>query len=159
MLDTFPICGVHLQPGQFSTRILNTDSQDAKLFINCIPNYYLTLDGRLLQMPRGAQSDGISAPQICAAVGREHGGDDWIAGWYHDGVYRGWLLVWQPELPAIEVQAAVTPGTWVKARLSEAQGDNLLFECAKVCGDSDAMAEALYWAVTEFGKRCYAPVY
>ena len=110
-------------------------------------------------MPRGAQSDGISAPQICAAVGREHGGDDWIAGWYHDGVYRGWLLVWQPELPAIEVQAAVTPGTWVKARLSEAQGDNLLFECAKVCGDSEAMAEALYWAVTEFGKRCYAPVY
>ena len=93
-----------MMPGQFSSRILNTDSQDAKLFINCTPAYYLTKDGRLLQIPRGAQSDGISAPQICAAVGREHGGDDWIAGWVHDGVYRGWLMIWN--------------GTgWEKARL------------------------------------------
>jgi hypothetical protein len=145
-MDTLAICGYSLIPGQFSSRILNTDSQDAKLFINCKPTYYLTKDGRLLQIPRGAQSDGISAPQICAAVGREHGGDDWIAGWIHDGVYRGWLMIWN--------------GTgWEKARLSKSDGDNLLYECAIVCGDTEAMAASLRWAVIVFGERCYDPTY
>lgn len=97
-------------------------------------------------MPRGAQSDGISAPKAAAAFGRTAGGNDWAAGWFHDGVYRGWLLLWDGS-------------QWVKARLSEAQGDDFLYECAKVCGDSEVMAETLYWAVTEFGKRFYNPQY
>src|ERR1035437_8273357 len=108
--ETFAACGFYLTPGHFSSRMRNTDSSDAKLFINCAPVFYLTADGQLLQIPRGAQSDGISAGQIANALGRGAGGDDWIAGWMHDGGFRGWLLVWH--------------GTeWVKARLSEADSD------------------------------------
>jgi hypothetical protein len=144
--ETFSACGFYLTPRSFSSRILNTDSSDAKLFINCTPDYYLTLDGRLLQIPRGAQSDGISAGQIANALGRGAGGDDWIAGWIHDGGFRGWLLVWN--------------GTeWVKARLSEAEADSYLHECALACGDTEAMADTLYWAVKTFGHRFYNPIY
>src|ERR1035437_2627039 len=95
--ETFAACGFYLQTGHFSSRILNTDSSDAKLFINCIPNFFLTLDGRLFQLIRGAQSDGISAGQIANAIGRGAGGDDWVAGWYHDAAYRFTLQIWDGE--------------------------------------------------------------
>ena len=144
--ETFELTGYHLTPGHFSSRILTTSSSDAKLFINEKPTYYLSLAGRLFQIPRGAQSDGISAPQIAAALGREHGGDDWIAGWFHDGTYRGWLL-------------AYADGQWLKAKLSRDEGDNLLRECALACGDSEAEADTLREMVILFGRRNYQPAY
>lgn len=131
-------------PGHFSTQDFETISNGGELFGLLKPVYYFSLDGELFQMPRGAQSDGLSVPKIAAAFGRTAGGNDWAAGWFHDGGFRGWLLKWDGL-------------KWVKAKLSEAQSDNFLFECAKVCGDSDEMAETLYWAVTEFGKRFYNP--
>jgi hypothetical protein len=118
------------------------------LFINCIPNYYLTKDGRLLELSRGQQSDGISAPQIAAAFGREHGGDDWIAGWYHDGGYRFGLRIWDLALEEFVKWDAA------HGRSKEAC-DDLLHECAEACGDTKAMADTLYWAVAIFGKRNY----
>lgn len=155
MIDTFPICGYHLAPGQFASRTFNTDSSDGQLFANCKPNYYLSEDGeRLFELPRGGQSDGISAPQIAAAVGREHGGEDWPAGWLHDGGYRCWLRLWVPD-------ASGDDGEWVKwtapyGRSKEAC-DKLLYEAAMACGDTEVMAKTLYWAVVEFGKRNYLP--
>ena len=148
MLNTFDICGYHLQPGQFSSRILNTDSSDGQLFILCKEVFYMAKDGRLFKLPRGGQSDGLSAPQLAAAFGREHGGDDWCGGWIHDGAYRGWLQIWDDTL--------FTFVRWDKAHgRSKEASDNLLYECAEVCGDDEAMAKTLYWAVVEFGKRSY----
>lgn len=146
MLNTLPICGYLLTDGQFSTQDFETISSGGELFILTKPVYYLSQDGRLLQMPRGAQSDGISAPRIAAAFGRSSGGNDWAAGWIHDGIYRGWLQIWDGS-------------AWQKARLSEAQADDFLYECAEVCGDTEIQAETLYWAVHEFGKRFYNPSY
>lgn len=140
------ICGYALTPGHFSTRDFKTISNGGQLFINCDPVYYLSLDGRLFQIPHGAQSDGLSAPRIAALFGREHGGDDWPAGWFHDGGFRGWLLIWNGS-------------EWVKARLSEQESDDFLKECALACGDTEAMADTLYWAVKECGHRFYDPVY
>lgn len=149
MIDTFPICGFHLAPGKFASRIFTTDSSDGQLFINCKDNFYLAADGiRLFKLPRGGQSDGISAPQIAAAFGREHGGDDWPAGWTHDGGYRGWVMIYDVDL-----------GQFVKWDAAHGRSkqacDDLLYECAEACGDDKAMAETLYWAVVEFGKRSY----
>jgi hypothetical protein len=145
-LNTFSICGYVLVDGQFSTYDFETISNGGQLFILLKPVFYLSKDGRLFQIPHGAQSDGISAPKFAAAFGREAGGNDWAAGWFHDGVYRGWLQLWDGS-------------QWVKARLSEAQGDDFLYECAIVCGDTESQADVLYWAVTEFGKRFYNPSY
>ena len=125
---------------------MRTESSDAKLFANCVPNFWLTLDGRLFQLIRGAQSDGLSAPQIAAAFGREHGGDDWIAGWYHDSAYRFTLQIWDGAQWA----------KWDTAHgRSKPASDALLHDAALACGDTEAMADTLYWAVAEFGKRNY----
>ena len=144
--ETFDVCGFALTPGHFSTKDFETVSNGGQLFALTRPVFYLSVDGRLFQMPRGAQSDGISAPSICAMLGREHGGNDWAAGWLHDCAYRFSLQVWD--------------GTqWVKWDASQGRSkpasDALLHEAALACGDSYAMADALYWAVVEFGKRCY----
>lgn len=148
MIDTFTICGVHLQPGQFASRFFNTESTDGQLFILCLDNFYLSKDGRLFKMSRGGQSDGISAPQLAAAFGREHGGDDWPAGWIHDAGYRFWLMIWD--------EAANAFVKWDTAHGRSKQScDDLLYECAEACGDDEAMAQTLYWAVVEFGKRSY----
>lgn len=147
MLNTYDITGYHLQPGQFSSRILNTDSSDGQLFILCKEVFYMAKDGRLFKLPRGGQSDGLSAPQLAAAFGREHGGDDWPAGWVHDAGYRFWLQIWD------ELAFAFIRWDNAHGRSKEAC-DNLLYECAEVCGDDETMAQTLYWAV-EFGKRSY----
>ena len=153
MLDTFPICGFHLAPGQFASRIFNTDSSDGQLFILGQENFYFAKDGRLFKLPRGAQGDGISAPAIAAAFGREHGGDDWPASWIHDGGYRFWLMIW--------VAGQDGDGEWVKWDAAHGRSkqacDDLLYECAEACGDDEWMAETLYWVVVEFGKRAYQP--
>lgn len=143
--ETFTACGFYLTPGHFSTQDFEVVSSGGELFALLKPVFYLAQDGRLFQFPRGAQSDGISAPSICAAVGRGKGGNDWAAGWFHDGVFRGWLMVWT--------------GVWVKAKLAEAVGDGFLHECALACGDSDLEADTLYWAVKTFGHRFYNPAY
>jgi len=147
MLDTFPICGFHLTTlGQFSTRIFTTECEDGQLFILTKPVFYLAKDGRLYQMPKGAQSDGLSVPNFAAVFGRAAGGNDWAAGWFHDCCYRFSLQVWD--------------GTeWAKwdsthGRSKDAS-DRFLFECAEVCGDSPVMAETLFWAVQKFGNRSY----
>ena len=75
MLDTLPICGYALTTlGEFSTQDFTTVSNGGQLFILVKPVYYLSKDDKLFQMPVGAQSDGISAPRMAAAFGREHGG-------------------------------------------------------------------------------------
>ena len=148
MLNTFPICACHLAPGQFSSRIFNTDSSDGKLFILEEPEFYFSKNERLFKLPRGGQSDGLSAPQLAAAFGRDHGGDDWPAGWVHDGGYRNWLMIWDATLEEFV--------RWDAAHGRSKQAcDDLLYECAEACGDDEAMAQTLYWAVVEFGKRSY----
>ena len=144
--ETFAVCGFYLQPGQFSTQNFETLSNGGQLFALLKPVFYLSKDGRLFKLPHGAQSDGISAPAICAAVGREHGGNDWAAGWIHDCAYRFSLMIWNGN-------------QWVKWDSSQGRSkpasDALLHEAALACGDSEAMAQTLYWAVVEFGKRSY----
>ena len=144
--ETFAVCGFYLQPGQFSTQNFETLSNGGQLFALLKPVFYLSKDGRLFQLPHGAQSDGISAPAICTAVGREHGGNDWAAGWLHDCAYRFSLMIWNGS-------------QWVKWDSSQGRSkpasDALLHESALACGDDEAMADALYWAVVEFGKRSY----
>ena len=144
--ETFAVCGFYLQPGQFSTQNFETLSNGGQLFALLKPVFYLSKDGRLFKLPHGAQSDGISAPAICAAVGREHGGNDWAAGWLHDCAYRFSLMIWNGN-------------QWVKWDSSQGRSkpasDALLHESALACGDSEAMAQTLYWAVVEFGKRSY----
>jgi len=144
--ETFSACGFYLTPGHFSKQIFRTDCLGAELFTIVTPVYYLSLDERLFQIPHGAQGDGMSAPKFAAAFGRSRGGDDWPASWIHDGVFRGWLLVWNRR-------------EWVKARLSEAEGNAFLHECALACGDTEIEADTLYWAVKTFGHRFYNPVY
>ncbi len=108
----------------------------------------MALDGRLFMIPHGAQCDGLSAPQLAAALGREHGGNDWPAGWMHDAGYRFSLMIWD----------GVKWIKWDAAHGRTKQAcDDLLYECGKVCGDTEAMAQTLYWAVTEFGKRSFQP--
>jgi hypothetical protein len=146
MIDTQPICGFNLMTlGEFSTQDFTTICNGGQLFILVKPVYYLSKDGRLFQMPVGAQSDGISAPRAVQNL-RPCGGNDWAAGWLHDCCYRFSLQVWD--------------GTqWVKWDASQgrtkAASDDFLYECAIVCGDNQAEADTLYWAVTEFGKRDY----
>ncbi len=146
MLDTFPICGYHLQPGQFSTRIFSTECEDGQMFILTKPVFYFSKNARLLQMPKGAQSDGLSVPSFASIFGRTSGGNDWAAGWMHDCAYRFSLQVWD-----------VT--CWVKwdsvHGRSRDESDRFLFECAEVCGDSPAMAQTLFWAVQKFGRRSF----
>src|ERR1017187_8897098 len=144
--EALAACGYCLTPGHFSSQDFTTISNGGQLFGNLVPVFYLTLDGRLFQIPHAAQSDGISAPTIAAAFGREHGGNDWAAGWLHDCGFRFTLLIWN--------------GTfWVKWNAangrSEAACDALLREAALACGDTEAMADTLKWAVVEFGKRNY----
>ena len=159
--ETFAACGFYLTPGHFSTQDLEVVTSGGELFALLHPVFYLSLDGRLFQFPRGAQSDGISAPSICAAVGRGKGGNDFAAGVFHDGVFRGWLMLWVPDggIMPLDGKPDVATGKWVKARLSEADGDAFLHECALACGDSDLEADTLYWAVKTFGHRFYNPVY
>ena len=140
-MDTFPICGYHLKPGQFSSHILSVLSSGGDLFILDKPLYYFSQAGELFQIPHGAQSDGISAPKCAAALGRTAGGNDWAAGWFHDSAYRNTLLVWS--------------GVWQLAKLSKAQSDAYLRECALACGDSAIEAETLFLAVAAFGRSSF----
>lgn len=159
--ETFSACGFYLTPGHFSTQDFATVSSGGELFALIGSVFYLSKGGRLFQFPHGAQSDGISAPSICAAVGRGKGGNDWAAGWFHDGVFRGWLMLWEPGsglVPLFGNQDALV-GLWFKARLSEAEGDAFLRECALACGDTELEADTLFWAVKTFGHRFYNPVY
>ena len=147
-MNTLDICGHHLNPGQWSDRILNTDSSDGQLFIIGKDDFYLSNDGRLFKLPRGGQGDGISAPRIATIFGRDHGGDDWLAGWIHDGGYRFWLMIWD------DAQQAFVK--WDKAHgRSKKACDDLLHECGIGCGDTEPMANVLYWAVAIIGKRSY----
>lgn len=139
--ETFDICGHYLTPRHFSNFDFKTISGDGQFFIKLEPDYYLSLDGELYQLPKNARSDGISAPALAALAGRGHGGKDWAAGWYHDGCYQNWLLVWK--------------GVWVKANLNKAQSDEMLKECALACGDTELEADTLYWTVKEFGGRAF----
>jgi len=140
--EAFQVCGFHLAPGVFSSCLLLTLSNGGELFILKEPVFYLAQDGRLFQIPEGAQSDGISAPKFAGAFGRGRGGDDWVAGWFHDAAYRDLLLVWS--------------GTeWKKATLTKAVADDFLRECALACGDSPAQAEILYQAVDKFGGPAF----
>ena len=156
--ETFAACGFYLTPGHFSTQDLEVVTSGGELFALLKPVFYLAQDGRLFQFPRGAQSDGISAPAICAAVGRGKGGNDFAAGFFHDGVFRGWLMLWEAVVEPADVKDW-SGGRWAKARLSEADGDAFLHECALACGDSDLEADTLYWAVKTFGHRFFNPVY
>jgi hypothetical protein len=159
--ETFAACGFYLQPGHFSTQDLEVVTSGGELFALLKPVFYLSQDGRLFQFPRGAQTDGISAPAMCAAVGRGKGGNDFCAGVFHDGVFRGWLMLWEPGAGLVRLfgNQDAPVGLWVKARLSEAEGDAFLRECALACGDSEIEADTLYWAVKTFGHRFYSPVY
>lgn len=139
--ETLKVCGFRLNAGSFSTHDLTTISNGGEFFILVKPVFYHAQDGRLFQIPKGAQSDGISAPKCAAALGRSAGGNDWAAGWLHDAAYRNTLLVWT--------------GVWQNARLTQAEADALLKECALACGDSELEAETLYLAVKQFGKTAF----
>ncbi len=147
MLDTFSICGFHLtQLGEFSTQDFSTISNGGQLFILTKPVFYLAKDGRLYQMPVGAQSDGLSVPNFAALFGRTPGGNDWAAGWFHDCCYRFSLQVWD----------GIAWTKWDSSQgRSNAASDAFIFECALVCGDTQEMADTLFWAVDKFGKRSY----
>lgn len=168
-MDTFPICGYHLKPGQFSSHILSVLSSGGDLFILDKPLYYFSQAGELFQIPHGAQSDGISAPKCAAALGRTAGGNDWAAGWFHDAAYRNTLQIWVPTLVGRESSRASSTnqpepstqnpqpstGQWQLAKLSKAQSDAYLRECALACGDSSIEAETLYLAVAAFGRSSF----
>lgn len=140
--EAFAICGYYLIPGHFSNKAFKTISSDGEFFVKLEPDYYLSLDGELFELPKNARSDGLSAPTIAALAGRGHGGDDWAAGWLHDGCYQNWLMKWD--------------GTkWVKANFTQEQSDPMLKEGAMACGDSEAQAIILMWAVKEFGARAF----
>lgn len=136
------MCGHYLTPGHFSNFAFLTLSLDGQFFQKMDDDYYLSKDGRLYKLPKNAKSDGISAPALAALAGRGHGGKDWAAGWFHDGCYQNWLLVWN--------------GTgWVPANFTQAQSDPMLKECALACGDTEAEANTLMWAVQAFGRRAF----
>lgn len=138
----FEICGHYLTPGHFSNRAFKTISSDGENFDKLEDDYYLSLAGDLYELPKNARSDGLSAPTIAALAGRGHGGDDWAAGWFHDGCYQNWLLKW-------------TGAGWEKANFTQAQSDPMLKETAMACGDTEAEADVLMWAVMGFGRRAF----
>lgn len=147
MLATVRICGYALRNGMFSTQIFNVASSGGELFDLLLPVYYLDRNGRLFEMPRGAQSDGISSPRAAQGL-RPAGGQDWPAGWFHDGCCRKWMRFWNGEAWENARAQAVT---------TSEQAADMLYECAEVCGDNELEAETLYWAVTIFGKRNFQP--
>jgi Protein of unknown function (DUF1353) len=158
MIDTFPICGVHLQPGQFSTRIATVDTSDFRHFTNMDSVEYLSLDGELYRIPRLASSDLASIPRLFWTLlppAGEDGAEYGLAAYGHDCCYQDTLLVWPT--------GAVPSGTpmpndntrWVKASLTKEKSDLLLREMMLACKVPADIVETIYEGVRLGGQHAF----
>jgi hypothetical protein len=159
MLDTFPICGFHLQPGMFSTRIASTDTSDFRIFVFINDIFYLSLAGNLYCLPRNGFTDLASIPRPLWSLlppQGENGAEYGLAAAGHDFSYRNTLLVW----PAgANPDGSLIPNAangWVKANLSKPDCDSLLKEMMiSGCQVPETIAETIYEAVNLAGGSSY----
>jgi hypothetical protein len=158
MLDTFHVCGVHLQPGQFSTRIATVDTSDFRHFILMDSVEYLSMAGVLYRLPRFAPSDLASIPEACwsllSPAGRD-GAEYALAAYGHDCAYQNTLLVWPATaLPPTVVVPNDNTG-WVKAALLKPDCDLLLKEMMLACLVPAVIVETIYEAVNLAGQSSF----
>ena len=158
MLDTFPICGVHLQPGQFSTRIASTDTSDFRLFVLMDSVEYMSQAGTLYRIPKLAQSDLASIPHYLWSElppQGEDGAEYGLAAFGHDSAYRDTLLVW-PENNVLAGAPIPNDNTgWIKATLSKFDCDLLLKEMMLACLVAKNIALIIYEGVNFAGSAAF----
>lgn len=144
-MDCFTICGFHLQPGEFSTRIASTITCDFRTFDFTENVYYLSIDGRLFCLPKNGKTDLASIPRpfwsLLPPQG-ENGAEYALAASGHDFSYKDELMVWN--------------GTaWVKATLLRPDCDLLLKEMMLSCQVPMEIAETIYLGVKFGGKKAF----
>jgi len=158
VIDTFPICGVHLQPGQFSTRIATTDTTDFRHFVlmDCIE--YLSLSGILYRCPRFAPSDLASIPEACwsllSPAGRD-GAEYGLAAYSHDCAYQNTLLVWPAGSMPNGTPIPNDNTGWIKAALLKPDCDLLLKEMMLACLVPVDIVDTIYEAVRLAGQSSF----
>jgi len=158
MIDTFPICGVHLQPGQFSTRIASVDTSDFRHFVLMDSVEYFSLAGVLYRLPRYAPSDLASIPRPCwslLAPAGENGAEYALAAYGHDCCYQNTLLVWPSTAMTPTVAVHNDNIGWIKASLSKSDSDLLLKEMMLACGVPTGIVETIYEAVNLAGQSSF----
>jgi Protein of unknown function (DUF1353) len=157
-MDTFPICGYHLAPGQFSTRIATTDTYDFRLFCLMDSIEYLSLDGTLYRIPRLTWSDLASIPDelwsLLPPQGKD-GAEYGLAAFAHDAAYRDKLLMW----PAGSMpNGAPIPNEntgWIKAELPKDKCDLLLKEAMLACKVPENIVNIIYEGVRLGGQHAF----
>jgi hypothetical protein len=158
MLDTFPICGAHLQPGQFSTRIAQTDTVDFRHFILTDSVEYFSLAGVLYRLPRYAPTDLASIPKELWSLlppAGEDGAEYGLAAFGHDCCYQDTLLVWPSGSMPSGTPIPNDNTGWIKASLSKSDSDLLLKEMMLACKVPDLIAEAIYQGVNLGGSGAF----
>ncbi len=158
MLDTFPVCGCHLAPGQFSTRIATVDTSDFRLFCLMDSIEYLTMDGILYRVPRLMWTDLASIPDALWSLlppqgkdGSEYG----LPAAFHDAAYRDKLIVWPAGSMPSGVPMPNDNTGWVKATLPKEKCDLLLREMMLACRVPEIIAETIYQAVRLGGQHAF----
>ena len=145
MLDPFSICGYHLTPGHFSTRIANTLTSDFRHFVLIGPIFYLSNNETLYQLPKNGKSDLASIPRplwsLLPSAG-EDGAEYGLATFGHDLCYRNTLLVWDGS-------------QWVVAALEKTDCDLLLREMMIACQVPEDIADEIYEGVKLGGTSSF----
>ena len=158
MLDTFPICGVDLQPGQFSTRISSVDTSDFRHFMPTDSVEYFSLAGVLYRFPRYAPTDLASIPRPLWALlppQGENGAEYGLAARGHDNFYQDTALLWPAGATPPEVFVPNDNTGWIKANLSKSDSDLLLKEMMLACKVPEDIAETIYQAVRLGGQAAF----
>jgi hypothetical protein len=158
MIDTFTICGFHLAPGQFSTRIASTDTVDFRHFILMDSVEYFSLAGDLFRLPRFGKSDLASIPRPLWALlppQGEDGAEYGLCAFGHDLAYLDTLLVWPSNHVLAGVPIPNDNTGWIKASLPRPECDLLLREMMLACKVPEAIAEEIYLGVKLGGQWAF----
>jgi hypothetical protein len=158
MLDSFLICGVHLQPGQFSTRIASIDTSDFRNFCLMDSIEYLSLAGVLYRIPKFCWSDLASIPRPLWSElppQGEDGAEYGLAAYGHDAAYRDRLLMWPAGSMPNGTPIPNDNTGWIKATLPKADCDLLLKEMMLACKVPDLIAEVIYQGVHIGGQSAF----
>lgn len=156
--ETFAVCGVYLQPGQFSTRVASTDTVDFRHFMLTASVEYFSLAGVLYRLPRFATSDLASIPDelwsLLPPQGKD-GAEYGLAAFGHDCAYQDTLLMWPAGSKQDGTPIPNDNTGWVKTTLARDDCDLLLGEMMAACKVPVEIVEEIYAGVRFGGKWAF----